>query len=74
VPDWAFRPAPPELGLAVQHVKGQLKVKVESKQWAAQCAALNSNVEVFINSGSEIPQGNADRVFFFRIVAFLIML
>jgi superfamily II DNA helicase RecQ len=65
VPDWAFRPAPPELGLAVQHVKGQPKVKVESKRWVAQRAALNSNVEVFINSGSEIPQGSADRVFFF---------
>ena len=65
VPDWAFRPAPPELGLAVQRVKGHPKVKVESKRRAAQRAALNSNVEVFINSGSEIPQGNADHVFFF---------
>ena len=48
VPDWASIPAPPELGLAVQHVKGQPKVKVESKRQAAQRAALNSNVALLI--------------------------
>ena len=58
VPDWAFRPAPPELGLAVQRVKGQTKIKVESKRRVAQRAALNTNVEAFINSGSETPRGN----------------
>jgi hypothetical protein len=57
VPDWAFRPAHPELGLAVQRVKGHPKIKVESKRHVAQRAALNANVEAFINSGSENPQG-----------------
>jgi superfamily II DNA helicase RecQ len=58
VPDWAFRPAPPELGLAVQRVKGRPKIKVESKRRTSQRANLNSNVEAFINSGSENPRGN----------------
>lgn len=59
VPDWAFRPSPPELGLAVQRVKGLPKIKVESKRRVAQRAALNSNVEAFINSGSENPRGSS---------------
>ena len=58
VPKWAFRPAPPELGLAVQCVKGQPKIKVEPKWRASQCANLNSNLEAFINSASDNPQGN----------------
>ena len=58
VPDWAFRPAPPELGLAVQRVKGQPKIKVEPKRRASQRANLNSNLEAFINSTSDNPQGN----------------
>lgn len=57
VPAWAFRPTPPVLGLAVQRVKGQPKVKVESKRHAAQRAALEVNVERFINSASETPKG-----------------
>lgn len=53
VPEWAFRPTPPVLGLAVQRAKGQAKVKVEKKTWTTQRANLDSKVEAFINAASD---------------------
>ncbi|KAJ7232271.1 hypothetical protein C8J57DRAFT_1533197 [Mycena rebaudengoi] len=54
VPLWAFRPAPVEtgLGLAVQTLRGQPKLKIEPKTHTASRGRIERNLEAFINSAS----------------------
>ncbi|KAJ7233438.1 hypothetical protein C8J57DRAFT_1577611 [Mycena rebaudengoi] len=54
VPVWAFRPAPVEtgLGLAVQTLRGQPKLKIEPKTHTASRGRIERNLEAFINSAS----------------------
>lgn len=52
VQPWAFRPAPPEVGLAVQRVKGKDKLVIELASHTASRAKLEPNLEAFINSGT----------------------
>ncbi|KAJ7431902.1 hypothetical protein FB451DRAFT_1318337 [Mycena latifolia] len=49
---WAYRPAPPEVGLAVQRVKGKEKLVIELQSHTASRAKLEPNLEAFINSGA----------------------
>lgn len=53
VPAWAFRPPNPEPPLALQRLKGQSKVKGESKRHVQQRANLNTTLEAFINSAAD---------------------
>ncbi|KAF7965707.1 hypothetical protein HWV62_42207 [Athelia sp. TMB] len=53
VPPWAFRPAPPAVGLAVQRARGRAKVQLEPKWWTTQRNHLDSKVEAFINTMSD---------------------
>jgi superfamily II DNA/RNA helicase len=52
VQPWAYRPAPPEVGLAVQRLKGEDKIVIESQSQKASRGKLESNLEAFINSGA----------------------
>jgi superfamily II DNA helicase RecQ len=49
---WAFRPAPPEVRLAVQRVRGEGKVPLEPASHTMSRAKLEQNLEEFINSAS----------------------
>jgi superfamily II DNA helicase RecQ len=51
VPPWAFRPAPPEVGAAVQHVKGKSKLKIEPKSRTLARSNIEKSLEAFINLG-----------------------
>jgi hypothetical protein len=52
VQKWALRPAPPEVGLAVQRVKGKEKLVIEPQSHTASRAKLEPNLEAFINSAA----------------------
>ncbi|KAF8184132.1 P-loop containing nucleoside triphosphate hydrolase protein [Mycena galopus ATCC 62051] len=52
VQPWAYRPAPPEVGLAVHRLKGEDKIAIESQSQKASRGKLEPNLEAFINSGT----------------------
>jgi superfamily II DNA/RNA helicase len=62
---WAYRPAPPEVGLAVQRVKGKEKLVIEPQTHSTARAKLDPNLEGFVNSGASaertylLPNQNA---------------
>jgi superfamily II DNA helicase RecQ len=58
VQKWAFRLVPPEVGIAVQRVKGQEKLVIEPQTHTMACAKLDSNLEAFINSRAS-TEGNS---------------
>lgn len=49
---WAFRPAPLELGLAVQRLRGKDKEVLEPKTHTTSRSRIEPTLEAFINSGS----------------------
>jgi superfamily II DNA/RNA helicase len=53
VQKWAFRPAPPDVGLAVQRVKGKDKLVIEPQMHTTARGKLEPNLEAFINSSSD---------------------
>ncbi|KII95852.1 hypothetical protein PLICRDRAFT_170449 [Plicaturopsis crispa FD-325 SS-3] len=61
VPSWAFRPAPPSLGLAVQQVRGKRKIALESKASTKKRANLDTRLEEFINLSAASPRGCAHK-------------
>jgi hypothetical protein len=46
-----FRPAPPEVGAAVQRVKGKSKLKIEPKSRTLAHSNIEKSLEAFINLG-----------------------
>jgi superfamily II DNA helicase RecQ len=48
----AFRPAPPEVGLAVQRVRGEGKIVIEPVSHTTSRGKLEQNLEAFLNSAS----------------------
>jgi hypothetical protein len=52
VQPWAYRPAPPAVGLAVQRVKGEEKLVIELQSHTVSRGKLERNLEAFINSAS----------------------
>ncbi|KAJ7775042.1 P-loop containing nucleoside triphosphate hydrolase protein [Mycena metata] len=52
VQKWAYRPTPPEVGLAVQRVKGKDKLAMEPQSHTTSRAKLEPNLEAFINSAA----------------------
>ncbi|KAJ7053118.1 P-loop containing nucleoside triphosphate hydrolase protein [Mycena amicta] len=52
VQKWAFRPAPPDLGLAVQRVKGKKKKKLEPATHTQARERLDKALEAFVNSNT----------------------
>lgn len=52
VQKWAFRPVPPDVGLAVQRVKGKDRLVIELQTHTTARGKLELNVEAFINSAA----------------------
>jgi superfamily II DNA helicase RecQ len=62
VQPWAYRPAPPAVGLAVQRVEGKEKLDIELVSHTASRAKLEPNLEAFIDSGpGKLAQGNSGK-------------
>ncbi|KAJ7722837.1 P-loop containing nucleoside triphosphate hydrolase protein [Mycena metata] len=57
VRSWAYRPAPPEVGLAVQRVRGQGKVLLEPVSHTTSRGKMERNLEAFINSALSTDRG-----------------